>query len=142
MVGDNDIAADIVQEVFISLFDKLNNRHLIHHPKSWLYRTTYNKCIDYFRKQKRFQRIESLGDYQTEDKIEEEQDLSAVINYAISKLKPQERILAVLYSEGLSYKEIAEATGIKFSSIGKMLSRTLKKIEKEFKNHKYELPKG
>lgn len=98
MVGDNDIAADIVQEVFISLFNNINSRHLIHHPKSWLYRTTYNKCIDYFRKQKRFQRIESLSEYQTEEKIEEERDLSDFINYAISKLKPQERIRTVLFA--------------------------------------------
>jgi len=45
----------------------------------------------------------------------------------------------VLYSEGLSYREISDATGIKSSSIGKTLSRTLEKLEKELINQKYEL---
>ena len=139
MVGDSDDVSDIVQEVFICLLDKLKNGHVIHHPQSWLYRTTCNKCVDYFRQQKRLQNIESLKDYHTEDGFEGEQEIRAVINNAISKLKPQEKILAVLYSEGLSYKEIANATGIKFSSVGKTISRTLKKLERELKNQKYEL---
>jgi len=51
----------------------------------------------------------------------------------MEKLKPQERFLVILYSEGLSYKEMAEVTEMKYSSVGKTLSRTLKKIEKELK---------
>ncbi len=49
-------------------------------------------------------------------------------------------MLAVLYSEGLSYKELAQATGINLSSVGKMLSRTLKKLGEELKDQGYELP--
>ena len=48
-------------------------------------------------------------------------------------------MLVVLYSEGLSYKEIAKASGVRFSSIGKMLSRILKKLETELKSHRYDL---
>jgi len=33
----------------------------------------------------------------------------------------------------LSYREISEAMGIRFSSVGKMLARTLKKMEDEAK---------
>lgn len=141
MVGDSDDVSDIVQEVFIYLFDKLKNGNVIHHPKSWLYRATFNKCIDNYRKQKRFQSIDTIQDYKSENEPLEKQEASTIINLALLKLRPQEKMLAVLYSEGLSYKEIAEATGIKYSSIGKMLSRTLKKLEKEFKIHQYELYK-
>ena len=139
MVGNHNEVIDIVQEVFISLFEKIQNEIEIHNPKSWLYRTTCNKCIDYLRRQKRFQNFELSENFKTEDTLSEKQEVSASINLALSKLKPKEKILVVLYSEGLSYKEIAEASGIKFSSIGKMLSRTLKKLEKELKNQKYEL---
>lgn len=139
MVGDSDEASDIVQEVFINLFDQLKNGNIIHHPKSLLYRITFNKCVNYLRRQKRYQNIESLRGWETEDEILEKQELKAAINLAISKLKSREKMLAVLYSEGLSYKEIADASGIKFSSIGKMLSRTLKKLERELKNQAYEM---
>ena len=139
MVGDTDDVSDIVQEIFMDYFNKLNNGNIIHHPKSWLYRATINKCIDNQRNRKRFQNLESLGDHNIEYEIAENQDIINAINLALSKLRPKEKILAEFYSDGLSYKEIAEITGIKFSSIGKTLSRTLKKIEKELKNQRYEL---
>jgi RNA polymerase sigma factor (sigma-70 family) len=139
MVGNSDDVSDIIQEIFIDFFNKTTNGNIIHHPRSWLYRATINKCVDNQRNRKRFQNLESLGEYKSEPGLVENQEMKDVIALAISKLKPQEKILATVYSEGLSYKEIAEVTGIKFSSIGKMLSRTLKKMEKELKNQRYEL---
>jgi len=139
MVGNGDVASDIVQDVFIYLFDKLNTGSVILHLNSWLYRATINKCIDDLRKQKRFQTIESLKDAKTEEETANNQETAAIINRALSKLKPKEKSTVVLYSEGLSYKEIAETTGIKLSSIGKTLQRTLEKLEKELKDQHYEL---
>jgi RNA polymerase sigma-70 factor (ECF subfamily) len=139
MIGDKENASDIVQEVFINYFNKLNNGKIVLHLNTWLYRATLNKCIDHLRKQKRFQNLESLKDSIIEEELIEKQETTAAINCAISKLKHQEKVMVVLYSEGLSYKEIAEATGIKFNSIGKTLSRSLEKLEKELKNQHYEL---
>jgi len=139
MVGDSEDVSDIIQEIFIDFFNKTNNGIVIQHPKSWLFRATINKCIDNQRNRKRFQNIDSLGDHKSESGILETQEMRDAITVAISKLKHQEKILVTVYSEGLSYKEIAEVTGIKFSSIGKMLSRTLKKMEKELKNQRYDL---
>lgn len=139
MVGNRDNASDIVQEVFIYLFDRLENGIEILHLNTWLYRATINKSIDCLRKQKRFQPIESLKESIIDEELIERQETTAIVNKAISKLKPHEKIIVVLYSEGLSYKEIAEASGVKFSSIGKTLSRALEKLEIELKDQHYEL---
>jgi len=139
MVENSEDVADIIQEIFIDFFNKTSNGNIIQHPKSWLYRATINKCIDNYRNRKRFKDLESISDYNIESGLEENREMKDAIILAISKLKPREKILATVYSEGLSYKEIAEVTGIKFTSIGKMLSRTLKKMEKELKSQRYEL---
>jgi len=139
MVNDSDVVSDIVQDVFIYLYEKLNNGTEILYPKSWLYRATSNKCVDFLKRQKRFQNSDILKNHTTDDKSNELKEMKAIVSDALSKLKPQEKALAVFYSEGLSYKEIAEATGIKFSSIGKKLSRTLKKLENELKDQRHEL---
>ena len=139
MIGDCDAVSDIIQEVFVNLYYKLNNGSEIRYPKSWLYRATCNKCIDSLRKQKRFQSIDFAKDLESGDEATEKQEEKATIFQAVSKLKPKEKSLAILYSEGLSYKEIAAATGIRITSIGKFLSRTLKKIKNELKNQRYEL---
>jgi len=139
MVGDKEDASDIIQEIFIDFFNKTNNGNTISYPKSWLYRATINKCIDNKRTKKHFQDIESVSGFKCESETEENQETKNAISLAISKLKTQEKVLINVYSEGLSYKEIAEVTGINFSSVGKMLSRTLKKMEKELKKQRYDL---
>lgn len=139
MLGDNEDVYDIIQEIFIDFFNKTNNGNIISHPKSWLYRATVNKCIDNQRNSKRFQNLETLAEFKSKTELVENQEMKDAVAFAISKLKPQEKVLATVYSEGLSYKEISEVTGIKLSSVGKMLSRTLKKMLKELKNQRYEL---
>jgi len=139
MMGNYDGIADIVQDVFIDLYDRLRNGYEIHHTESWLYRITYNKCIDNIRRQKKFKQVDLIHISATNDSEINRADLKNAMDHALEKLRPKEKILAVLYSEGLSYKEIAEATGIRMSSIGTLLSRTLLKIEKELKDKRYEL---
>ncbi|MDO5341408.1 MAG: sigma factor-like helix-turn-helix DNA-binding protein [Bacteroidia bacterium] len=51
----------------------------------------------------------------------------------IDKLDTKEKSVIVLYSEGYSYKEMAEITGIKFTSIGKTLERIIDKLKKQAK---------
>ncbi|MCZ4696254.1 sigma-70 family RNA polymerase sigma factor [Ancylomarina euxinus] len=133
MVYDGDVVSDIVQEVFLYFFDKVNRGEKVQYPKSWLYRATYNKCIDYWREKKRFENIDLIEASKIEDEDNDNSAAKAAINLALDRLRPDERFLVILYSEGLSYKEIAEVTKIKFTSVGKTLSRILKKIEIELK---------
>jgi len=139
MVGNIDDVPDIVQEIFIDFFNKTTNGNIIYNPKSWLYKATINKCVDKLRKRKKFLPLEILAAVKSEEVTIECQELKAAMDLAISKLKPRERLLAVFYSEGLSYKELTEVTGIKYSSLGKVIFRTLRKIEKELRNQHYEL---
>jgi RNA polymerase sigma-70 factor (ECF subfamily) len=136
MLPQHDGIQDILQDVFTELYRCLNSGYIIENPQSWLYRVTCNKCIDSFRKQKRLL-------YLPDDIAEMEQnhqELREEMTIALSALSAKERLLAILYSEGHSYKEISTITGIKFSSVGKLLSRTLKKIEHELKTIGYKMP--
>ena len=42
IVGNRSEVKDIVQEVFIGFFEKLQNGNEIRNPRGWLYRTTCN----------------------------------------------------------------------------------------------------
>lgn len=139
ITGNVDNASDIVQEVFVCLFDSLQHGRAIHFPSTWLYKATINKCCDHLRKQKRFEPIESAKNTETHDKPIEINEITAIVQKALLQLKPHERVVLSLYSEGLSYKEIADASGVKFTSMGKTISRLLEKLEKELKSLHYEL---
>ena len=110
MLQDSEGAKDVVQDVFTAYFFAMNNEKVIRDTKNWLVRSTINKGIDYKRKTARTVTMEILN--------------------AIAHLNEKEQTLVVLYSEGYSYKEIAELTGRNFSSIGKTLSRIMDKIKK------------
>lgn len=138
MVCDKDDTLDLVQEVFIKLYQSLEKKVVIEHPVSWLYKVSINKCIDYTKKHQSHEKIEFFTNIE-EDNLAEPEEKQAIIRLAIKRLKEDEQMLAVLYSEGLSYKEIAEITGMRFTSVGKTLSRTLEKLGNELKNLKYEL---
>lgn len=53
-VKDNEATKDIVQEVFISVYNKLYTFNQKYKFKTWLYTIARNKCIDYIRKNKKF----------------------------------------------------------------------------------------
>lgn len=139
MIYDGDTACDIIHDIFIYYHKQLENGRNINKTDSWLIRATINKCIDHSKYRKRHEKIDSIEHMpSTENAVENNQDEELVIK-ALSKLKPKERTLALLYSEGMSYKEISEISGIKLSSVGKMLSRTLDKLGVILKKMNYDL---
>jgi RNA polymerase sigma-70 factor, ECF subfamily len=47
------------------------------------------------------------------------------VENAISQLEPKQLMLIMMYKDGLSYREMAEATGIREQSVGKTLWRII-----------------
>ncbi len=138
LISDKDIAKDITQETFIALYSSYSKNIEIKYPKTWLYKVATNKCFDIIKQRKLFNTI-NLDDTHIIDNNDDSNNKSEYIQYALKQLSAQNRLLVILYSEGISYKGMAEHTGIKFSSIGKTLSRALKKLEIELKDKKDEL---
>lgn len=139
MINDKDAVCDILQDVFVYYYQKSQNGNEINQPKSWLIKATINKCIDYSKFRKRYTEIENIEPILIKEDVTEKKQDKAIIKLALSKLKTREKTLALLYSEGMSYKEISEISSIKLSSVGKMLSRTIKKLDEILKKMDYEM---
>ena len=139
MVNDKEVTSDIVQEVFVCYFEKLQNGRTVHHPKSWLIRATINKCVDHLKRREKRSPLSAASELAAEEEPFEIQQPDEILKQAIAELKPLEMKLIMLYSEGYSYKEIAQIAEIKFSSVGKTLSRTLHKLKEILKRLNYEM---
>lgn len=63
MVGDEDLAKDVVQESMVTVWQKIDKIGSSESFKSWLYRIVVNKCYDQLRKQKK--QPEERADEQT-----------------------------------------------------------------------------
>lgn len=139
MVYDKDVVSDIVQEVFVYYYQKLESGHEILNLKNWLLRATINKSIDQLNRRKKYVKLDAVYHSEEEGTGNDENDKKLLVDMALSALKPKERGLAVLYSEGFSYKEISQMTGISYTSVGKTLSRTLEKLKGNLIKLNYEM---
>ena len=138
LLADEDTAADVLQDVFAAYFSQ-SQKSQIRQPKSWLLRVTLNKCADCAAYQNRHTDLSAAN--MVEPAVESAdytKDKRKIIQQALSQLSPQDRQLAVLYSEGFSYKEMSELVGIRFSSVGKTLSRVINKLHGILTSNGYE----
>ena len=135
---------DIVQDVFVKLYLQMETGVVVLYPKTWLYKVATNACLNTLSRNKETHSIDKINDLETSiiDSIDtqiENEEQRNILQQALLKLRENERTIVILYSEGLSYKEIAEISGIRFSSIGKSLSRCLEKLKPLLKNQYYEM---
>lgn len=126
-LGDVDFVDDISQDVFISVYHKLNEFRYESKFTTWLYRITINKCKDYLRKKKVRSIFVSIEDndrnYGTKS-ISENIDVPNLVRSAIEKLPEKLRIPLIMRDiEGYSYKEIADDLGTEVGTIKSRIFR-------------------
>lgn len=112
-------AKDIIQEVFLKLWECRDSIHTIDNMDAWLYRLTENKTIDFLRKAAADNRLKKAIWMKMQQIINEaEVDVSVkeynqIIQKAIRQLPPQRRLIYQLYKEeGFNYKQIADGLHI------------------------------
>jgi RNA polymerase sigma-70 factor (ECF subfamily) len=141
ILSDPDAASDATQDAFLSAFkamDKFRGGSF----KAWLLRIVTNACYDQLRVKKR-RPTSSLDDLPVEsdhspylhdpaekpDEFVERQELNHMIQAAISTLPVEQRVVVVLSDvQGLSYQEIAQATGLSLGTVKSRLSRGRAKL--------------
>ncbi len=148
MVRNPADAEDISQEVFLKIFRSFQTFKRDAKLNSWIYRITYNACIDHLRKK-------SLTPEAVEDRIldssirdggdwseraappdpartAEQSLLEAQIELALQKVSIQERTVFLLrHYNDMMLRDIAEAMGISLGSVKSYLFRCLQKLQKE-----------
>ena len=149
MVKSETLADDIFQETFIKIVKSLNENRYVESGKllSWMLRIAHNQVIDYFRKTKSEAKVsydncevnvlnnKNLVDSNVEDRIIEKQQ-HQTIRRLVERLSAEQKEVVILrHYHGLSFKEIAEKTGVSINtSLGRMryaLINLRKMIEEE-----------
>jgi len=132
ILGQTDMAEDMTQETFVKLYDHFNSGQNLNNPKAWLYIVASNLCYNQLRRKKTYHQIieNNFIPNKNESNLEEEfikQEEQTEIRKALKKLPIRDQMLLQLYQDELSYAEIAEVLKIKKTSVGKLLSRAIKK---------------
>ena len=132
IVRDEEMSKDISQEIFIKLYHVLGGGMPILNVQGWLYRITVNHCYNHVRDSKKRQSVEirKAAEVKASEVNLIEQEKALRIQTMMLRLKEKEQLILTLYGEGMSYWEMAEASGMPFSSVGKTLTRALLKLKK------------
>ncbi|MBE6208848.1 MAG: sigma-70 family RNA polymerase sigma factor [Rikenellaceae bacterium] len=135
MVKDGDIADDIVQETFIKVVRFIDERRYTDNGRflSWVMRIAHNQVIDYFRQNKHENKItesdagfDLLGTVKFSSKTVEDDIVADQIKDDVRRLiehlpDEQKEVIKMRYYEDLSFKEIAEQTGVSINTaLGRM----------------------
>lgn len=135
LVKDNDVADDLTQEVLIKVVKVLDEGRYTDKGRflPWVLRIAHNRVLDYFRASKQVKTVsessagfdilgsKNLAEPSIEDQLISEQQAEEV--RTLIELLPEEQreVVKMRYYEGLSFKEIAEHTGVSINTaLGRM----------------------
>lgn len=123
LVNNRHDAEDIVQEVFLNIWKSGSGFKNEISFKAYLYLSTRNKCIDFFRKKKAInQELDSIVLTQEEADHIIKNEAYELLYKAIGKLPKQTKLVIIKSMEGLSVQEVADSLNVSINTV-----KTLKK---------------
>jgi RNA polymerase sigma-70 factor, ECF subfamily len=136
IIDDHDAAHDVVQEVFIKLWNKKDEIAAILNIKAYLFRSVINTSITYLENNKNKVRTTEfkLESQVTTDSKIIAKELEGKIQKALNALPPKCKAIFVLSRfEGFKNKEIAEHLNISLKTVENQMGIALKKMKEDLK---------
>lgn len=138
LLNNEHDAEDVVQEIWLKLWDKRDQLGNIRSPEAFAFRMTRNLCLDklklrrpqyYDDREEGAYRFEEADQGPDPERSLELKDTMEGVSQIISRLPEQQKTLLQLRDvEGLEYEEIADITGLEINAIRVSISRARKKV--------------
>ncbi|WP_430973593.1 RNA polymerase sigma factor [Sunxiuqinia rutila] len=141
LTQNDEVARDVVQDVFLKLWQKRSSLRQIENIEAFAMRMIRNKCYDLHRGHRTYSLEEQQSSWHEEEKsdLREELDLSEtarIIKKLINQLPElQQKVMHMRDIEQLTYDEIVDQTGLNINAIRVNLSRARKKVRDELSKY-------
>jgi RNA polymerase sigma-70 factor (ECF subfamily) len=146
IVKDQDVAEDLLQDVFVKVLHTLNSDKYNEEGKfqPWVMRIAHNLAIDYFRKAKRYPTILledgsnllnslSFAEDSSEEQRIKEETIAWVRNLIDELPEAQKEVVIMRHYLDMSFQEIAEQTGVSINTALGRMRYALNHIRKKMK---------
>jgi RNA polymerase sigma-70 factor, ECF subfamily len=146
ILGDSEQAKDVVENLFVSVWENRKKLDIHSSFRSYLYKSTYNLCLNEIRKKKnedkyrdfflRHTEVSTAHEYGSNShplsKIIEK-ELDAEIEKVIGELPPQcKKIFLLSRVDMLTHNQIAQKLDISVNTVKSQIMIALKKIQSSF----------
>lgn len=129
MIGRREEADDLVQNVFVKLWEYRSALDLSKPVFTLLYKMAMNQSIDYLRKMKTQTAEPEIMEFITAPPLEENEELQEIISKCSDHLKPKQKAVFLLRDmEGFEFEEISEILQIPVANIRSNLHLARKRI--------------
>jgi len=135
IMGDEEKAADVVQESFIKAYVNLNGFDEKKKFSSWMYRIVHNEAMNLVGKHKKQQGFDEATDYDSGINLEDDLIKKELIRHTQQCLKRMPILyrepLSLFFLEEKSYEEISDILRIPIGTVGTRVNRAkiiMKKI--------------
>jgi len=142
-VKDKDVADELLQELFIKLWDNRGKLDANKSFQSFMYTVAQNLVYNYFRKVASDNSlVQSLllhgaDHYLNGEQLLENKETSDLLKDAIEQLSPQRKLVFNLCKmEGKSYAETSEIMGISIATVNSHMTQSLQSIKAYVLKHK------
>jgi len=140
MTQSDDVASDIVQDVFLNIWKNRDGLAIIENPSSYLFTAVYRRVYQHYRKlalerkfQQATQKIERVENTTEETVLAHES--RNMLSMAVSQLPPQQQMVFKLSKEeGYSREDVAEYLNISPNTVKNHLSKALKFVQTYLKS--------
>ena len=121
---------DLFQEIMTNVWNALPSFRGDARITTWLYRIAVNTAIIHRRKHRPVEALRVVADARAsaEQDLEQREELE-LLHRAIAQLDDRNRLIVSLLLEGISYKEIADITGISVNYVGVKIVRIKQELE-------------
>ncbi len=133
LLGDEDAARDVVQHAFLRLCDRSPDE-LGDRVASWLFAVCRNRAMDTLRGRRRIEALDPVASELDRSRepdpaaTAEAKDLYAKLSCVVAALPPGQREVIDLWTEGFTYREIAEVTDQREGNVRVLVHRALKRL--------------
>lgn len=124
-VGDPTVADDILQEIFINIFSRIETLKDKNKLESWIYQITRNAIIDYYRSHRKMEQLPEHLAAPAEDLTDKERRESAKCLLPFIDNLPENYREAIMLAEieGLAQKDVALKQGVSLSGAKSRIQR-------------------
>ncbi len=132
IVKSEQEAEDLVQEVFLRLYNHLDEIKL-EHVHSWLHRVAINLSLNAIRNRKRLHNWQQKAmDIKRDGGDVARMNIAddSLVRHCLALLPERQAQLLLLHAAGFSYEELALATGIQKTSVSRLLMRARQAFRK------------
>lgn len=141
LVRNKDDANDVVQNTYISIYEKISQYQPNGKAMAWIFTIARNHALQILRDRKKYDHtnLDDVYDIGVDSTVAQDVHKERLIDELLNELEEEDRQIVVMHSmSNMKHKDIAEIMNIPLSTVLSKYRRSIKKLRTYMEVNEYE----